>query len=441
MKQLRLSFLSLLSLFATSVIVHAESPADDKGYEPNIYMVAHKHDKHAHDTKSIHHDVASDFSETARHGFQQMHNPQFIFSTPDKRFSLGIGGSVTLRTSYDFKGAMGNIDFVPYDIPMNNRYANRQRIMMDASTSRLFLKAIVNTERLGRIVIYTDMDFRGGDEFSYMPRLRSAYVQFKGFTLGRDVSTFCDLGAAATTIDFQGPNAYNYRFTEMIRFEHSLLNNYLRFGIAAEMPTVDATYGEHFSPIYQRVPDGIAYVQVQWGEHRTSHLRASGVIRDMYLHDNRLGENTTQLGWGVQLSGHIDLGKWVDLYMNGVYSRGITPYIQDLTGSHHDFEYIPNNPTRLQTLPMWGWQAAAQLNIVPERFWLAGGYSEAQLEVNHGALSDSQYRHGQYIFGNAFCRATANLTFALEYLHGSRKDVSGAKNHSNRISIMAQYNF
>ena len=114
-------------------------------------------DKHCdkHREGCMHSDKATKvFAETNRKGFQQPHNPQFIFTTPNDRFMLGIGASVTLRTSYDFMGAMGNIDFVPYDIPMTKNYANRQRVMMDASTSRIFLKGIINTERLGRIVAF-----------------------------------------------------------------------------------------------------------------------------------------------------------------------------------------------------------------------------------------------------------------------------------------------
>ena len=403
-----------------------------------IVIAQHHHYKHH---GGEHCDVKKTFEETSRKGFQQPHIPQFIFTSPNDKFMLGLGASVTLRTSYDFMGAMGNIDFVPYDIPMSKNYANRQRVMMDASTSRIFLKGIINSERLGRIVAFTDIDFRGGDAFSYIPRLRSAYVQVMGFTVGRDVSTFCDLMAAPTTIDFQGPNAYNFRFTEMIRYEHTCWDRHITFGVAAEMPSVTATYGEHYSAIYQRVPDGIAYLQYAWGENRTSHIRVSGVVRDMYLHDNRLGKNITQLGWGVQLSGHIELGRWVDLYMNGVYGRGITPYINDLMGTNYDFTYDPKEPTRLQTLPMWGWQAAAQVNIMPNKLWVAGGYSEVHLDKHNGALSDSQYSYGHYIFANAFYNVTRNFTVALEYLHGGRENISNSKGAANRISLMAQYNF
>ncbi len=442
MKQMRLFTLAVI-LIATGTLRSTAQTTyyEVEEYTPTIYMIAVGDTMQEYDPKECRDDIIDDFKETKRHGFQQAHNPQFIFATRNNRFALGIGGMVNLRTSYDFNGAMGNIDFIPYDIPMTKGYSSRQRVMMDASTSKVFMKAIINSRLLGRVVVFTDMDFRGGEQFTYIPRLRSAYVQLCGLTIGRDVTTFCDLAAAPKTIDFQGPNAYNFAFNEMIRYEYSFLRRHLTVGVAAEMPSVNATYGEHFSSIYQRVPDGIAYLQFAWGENRSSHIRATGVIRDMYLHDNLRGRNTTQVGWGVQLSGHIDLGRWVDLYMNGVYGRGITPYIQDLSGSPYDFAYDPQNPERIQTMPMWGWQAAAQINIVPGVCWLSGGYSEVRLEKHNGYLTENQYHKGNYIFGNAFCNVTKNFTVAVEYLHGSRQDMSGKKGDANRVSLMAQYNF
>ena len=442
MKRIKHFALSLLTVAFVMPSAMAQTRVYEvEEYTPTIYMIAVGNELQEYDPEVVRVAIIEDFVETKRHGFQQAHNPQFIFSTRNNRFSLGIGGMVNLRTSYDLKGAVGNIDFVPYDIPMHKGYANQQRVMMDASTSRLFMKAIVNSNTLGRVYVYTDMDFRGGEEFTYIPRLRSAYVNLLGFTIGRDVTTFCDLAAAPTTIDFQGPNAYNFAFNEMIRYERGFVRNHLKVGVAAEMPSVNATYGENFEPIYQRVPDGIAYVQYAWGENKSSHVRLSGVIRDMYLHNKTTGENTTQVGWGAQFSGHIEAGSWVDLYMNGVYGRGITPYIQDLSGAPYDFVYKPEKPTEIHTLPMWGWQAAAQVNIIPSTFWFTGGYSTVRLEVDNSALSENQYKRGEYIFGNLFYNVTPNFTLALEYLHGSREDVSNAHNRANRISVMAQYNF
>lgn len=147
MKRIRLFTVSLFliacgatSLSAQRVIYEVEE------YTPTIYMIAVGETLKEYDPETARQNVIDDFTETKRCGFQQAHNPQFIFSTRNNRFSLGIGGMVNLRTSFDFDGAMGNIDFIPYDIPMSKGYANRQRIMMDASTSRIFAKAIINSE-------------------------------------------------------------------------------------------------------------------------------------------------------------------------------------------------------------------------------------------------------------------------------------------------------
>ena len=205
--------------------------------------------------------ATQDYIETHRPGFQQVEKPQFVFATKNNRFSFSLGGFVSLRAGYDFDGIVDNIDFVTYDIPVHGNYDTRQKLMMDASTSRLFMKAITNTRALGRVVVFMDADFRGGAEGSYTPRLRSAYVSFLGFTLGRDVTTFCDLSAAPTTIDFQGPNAYNFNFATMIRYEYAFADNHLKFGVAAEMPSVSGTYNDNFATLKQRVPDFPAYFQ------------------------------------------------------------------------------------------------------------------------------------------------------------------------------------
>ena len=272
------------------------------------------------------------------------------------------------------------------------------------------------------------------------PEAFAASLREAGFTLGRDVTTFCDLSAAPTTIDFQGPNAYNFNFATMIRYEYAFADNHLKFGVAAEMPSVSGTYNDNFATLKQRVPDFPAYFQYAWGANRDSHIRASGVVRNMYLHNLRTGNNTSLLGWGVQFSGTIKVAQPLRLFMNGVYGKGVTPYIQDLTGSGLDFTPNPENADQIQTMPMWGWQAAAQINLTP-RLFISGGYSTVRVQRSHGFYSDDQYKQGQYIFGNIFYSITPRCKVAGEYLYGSRKDMSNDKGHANRVNVMLQYSF
>ena len=381
-----------------------------------------------------------DHKNATRDGFQQALTPSAIFADKRNTFSFAIGGDVALRAAYSFDRIVNNIDMVPYNIPMTLTPADDQEIRMDASTSRIFIRGIANTKKLGQVHIFMDMDFRGGAMGSYTPRIRSGYVQMLGFTIGRDVSTFCDLTAAPTTIDFQGPNAYNFRFATMIRYEHSFVDNHLKVGAAAEMPSVSGTYGETLMAIPQRVPDFPIYLQYSWGKNRDSHIRASAVFRDMYLYNKARSSEDDLFGWGDQFSGNIHITKYLELFMNGVYGEGVTRYINDLMGSGLDFTPRPNDPTRVQATPMYGWQAAAQINILPNLF-VSGGYSTVSVLKKNGTYSDSMYKQGQYIFGNVFWNLTPRFVLAAEYLYGSRKNMDGNKAHSNRINLLAKYSF
>ena len=423
MKTFRLLIVALLLASSASAQRHMRDGRNGE-YSPTVYLIS------VHEVDTIYNcggcgsrqaaalnrlamdNATQDYIETHRPGFQQSEKPQFVFASKNNRFSFSLGGFVSLRAGYDF----------------------------DGSTSRLFMKAITNTRALGRVVIYMDADFRGGAEGSYTPRLRSAYVSFKGLTLGRDVTTFCDLQAAPTTIDFQGPNAYNFNFATMIRYEVSFARRHMTFGVAAEMPNVSATYGENFKPMHQRVPDFPMYLQYAWGDDRSSHIRASGVIRNPYMHKVSKNSTTSLLGWGVQFSGTIKCCDWFRLFMNGVYGEGITPYIQDLTGSGLDFTPNPEDPSLVRMMPMWGWQAAGQINITP-RLFVSGGYSTVRVQRSHGYYTDDQYKQGQYIFGNIFYSLTPRCKVAGEYLYGSRKDMNSMKNHANRVNVMVQYSF
>lgn len=381
-----------------------------------------------------------DHKNATRNGFQQSSTPSAIFADKRNTFSFAIGGDVALRAAYSFDRTVSNIDMVPYDVPMTRTPADEQEMRLDASTSRLFIRGIANTKKLGQVHIYMDFDFRGGLTGSYTPRIRSGYVSMLGLTIGRDVSTFCDLTAAPTTIDFQGPNAYNFRFATMLRYEYAFLDNHLKVGAAAEMPSVSGTYGETLIAIPQRVPDFPVYFQYSWGKNRESHIRASAVFRDMYLYNKARSTEDDLFGWGVQFSGNIHITKYLQLFMNGIYGEGITRYINDLMGSGLDFTPRPDDPTRVQTTPMFGWQAAAQINLLPNLF-ISGGYSAVTISKKNGIYSDDMYKQGEYAFGNVFWNLTPRFSLAAEYLYASRKNMDKTKAHSNRINLLAKYSF
>ena len=367
MKTVRLFIVALFLTVAASAQPNASSARD--GSSPTVYMISVQETDtlipcewraRAARNRMAMMDAVDDYNQTHRTGFQQPGRPQFLFAHKQNKYSLALGGFIALRTSYDFDGTPSATDFIPSSIPVPGDYASRQRLSMDASTSRIYLKGIANTRALGRVVVYVSTDFRGGAQGSYTPR---------------------------------------------------------------------------------RVPDFPVYFQYAWGAKRDSHFRVTGVVRDLYLHNAATGNNTSLLGWGVQASTCINLARVLTIYGNGVYGEGITNYIQDLSGLGYDFTPDPQDPAKVQTMPMWGWYGAARINILPQRLFISGGYSEAHIQQKHGYFSGDQYRNGQYIFGNIFYNFTSRCSIAAEYLYGSRENREGMKNHANRVSMQVQYNF
>ena len=81
---------------------------------------------------------------------------------------------------------------------------------------------------------------------------------------------------------------------------------------------------------------------------------------------------------------------------------------------------------------MFGWQAAAQINILPNLF-ISGGYSMVQVQHKNGFYADDEYRRGQYVFGNLFYSLSSRCKVAVEYLWATRKNMNGDEpGHLNR---------
>ena len=266
-------------------------------------------------------------------------------------------------------------------------------------------------------------------------------MSFKGLTLGRDVTTFCDLQAAPTTIDFQGPNAYNFNFATMIRYEVSFARRHMTFGVAAEMPNVSATYGENFKPMHQRVPDFPMYLQYAWGDDRSSHIRASGVIRNPYMHkvSKKFDHLAARLGRAVQR--YDQVLRLVPALHERRLRRGHHPLYSgpDGFGARLHAQSRRSVARAHDADVGLAGRRADQHHAAPVRFGrLFDRPRAAQPRLLHRRPVQAG---GQYIFGNIFYSLTPRCKVAGEYLYGSRKDMNSMKNHANRVNVMVQYSF
>ena len=363
--------------------------------------------------------------------------PRFLIADKKANAIFAIGGFVKFRTAYDFTSVMPNKDFVPSQISMYKNLSNEQRMLMDASTSRLFFETVIKTGSGGPLKAYVEADFRGAGNTL---RLRQAYISYYGFKFGQSTTTFCDLGAAFNTIDFEGPNAYTYGRNLMIQYTHQWASG-LSIGAALEYPVINATYNNYSASVYQRIPDIPVYLQYQWGEGiKQSHIRLSAILRNMYYTDLNSMTNVDKVGWGVQASGSFAIGNAVRLYGQFVYGEGLAEYVQDLQGLPYDMVGSKGVMGSMVNLPVMAYFAGAQFNITPQ-IPLTVGYSQVTLFNREHALPNSDYHIGQYLVANCFYNISRAWSVGVEYLYGMRHDFVEHFGRAQRVQAAIQFNF
>lgn len=368
--------------------------------------------------------------------FQEPKAPRFLLLDSKGRFALGIGGYVKATAEYDFGGISDDVDFYPSLIPNKGQTYVRNQFQMDATTSTIFLKLVGRTKNLGEFIVYTAGDFRGGDKVF---ALRNAYISFLGFTAGYDYGSFLDLAAMPPTIDFAGPNGMTIYHATQVRYEHTFPGGF-QFGIGVEMPVVDGITNQHVQISKQRMPNFPAYIQYGWNQ--SSHIRLAGIVRNM-TYDNLVARKAESIaGWGVLAATTFNLGSRLNVFAEGVYGRGISQFLNDLSNLDVDIVPNPDKGGRMEVLPMMGWYAGLRYNFSPKVF-ISSTYSQSRLYSKNDfpQTPSDRYRYGQYLVANIFYNVTSNLQLGAEYLRGWRTDFDREKRHANRINLSAQYNF
>ena len=90
MKQMRLLAFAALMVAAGTFTSRAQDGHHRRhDYTPTIYTIGADDNTKEYDPKEHRDNTIDDFKETHRRGFQQAHNPQFIFATRNNSFALG----------------------------------------------------------------------------------------------------------------------------------------------------------------------------------------------------------------------------------------------------------------------------------------------------------------------------------------------------------------
>lgn len=358
----------------------------------------------------------------------------------DKKFYVGLGGAVKGTASFDWGNVLDNPnEFVVSALPMTRKKGDGGLYQVSAQQTELYLTAGYNPGDKYEVTAYVNGRFLGSN---YGFQLENAYVSFFGFTAGYGYGLFCDTWAAPNTIDYEGPNAMLAVPNGILDYRHKF--GHWTVGIGAELPIASFTTADHNYKVNQRIPD--FPLMVQYNLPGGGHIGGAVILRGLQYRNDVRHKNEAVCGWGVRFSGTGTIAGPLGFCFQGAYGRGMTSYIQDLTGGGLDL--VPKggdleNSGSMKAVEAFGLMGGLTYNFSPTVSANAC-YSHVRTYPDRyagGTAWANQYSYGQYALCNVMWNIKSYLTWGLEYIYGRRVNMDSAQTHDNRLQTMLQVSF
>ena len=331
--------------------------------------------------------------------------------------NVKVGGFAKLDIIQDFD-AIGSTDvFNPSTIPLDGTESRNFRA--HARWTRLNLDVRQRTV-LGDASVFVEADFFGEH---HGVRLRDAYGSIGPWLAGRSFSTFIDETIIPDQVDIEAPRALLIARRAQLRWTQSLLDiDGLEYSVAIEDPAPGfaPSQGEFDASL----PDFITRVRY---DSRLCHLQAAG-FGSHADYTSIAGLKSDDVAWGVNLTGRLqvldaDAISWEFAWGEGLQRfRGVQSYLI-IDG-------------RLRAIPNHGWFIGYEhewSSVLKSVFT----YAEAQVGDIPQFLDLGSFT--SYLATNLLWQPDDSFRIGIEYLYGTRKDMSGRRGEAHRIQIGVWY--
>jgi hypothetical protein len=344
---------------------------------------------------------------------------------------LKIGGYIRTDAIYDTADLGNRNQFRPESIPTPN--SNTNNYNMSIRASRLTLESRTDTS-LDVLRTYFEVDFVGPGSNVEL-RIRHFWGQLKNVLVGQAWSTFSDSDVIPETADFNGPNAWIFRFNPQIRYTYAL-NSADNLMLSVEQPNGRIPGATPLSnePITSTNPMPDFVVRYRH-ETNDNHFNTAAVFRSIGGEVTGTGQTSHVFGYGVMTSGLFRLQGRDNVLFQAVYGEGITRYFNDTGGLNLDAGFTSTGELKAQ--PAYGGHASIQ------HWWndkwrsnLTYGY----LKVNTTDLSPGNtYNRTQYFDGNLMYSPGNRFTVGGGIIWGQRVDKNNVAGEGFRINFVVQY--
>jgi len=342
-------------------------------------------------------------------------------------------GFVRLNATLDFQD-MGNSDlFRPALIPIGAPAKSAPHLFFSAKQSRLGLKVektIKGRPIEGRI----EADFHSNaDQPGGLVRLRHAYFQYRGWTVGQTWSNFYDIESRAKIVDFEGANSAALYRVPQLRYTFSIGEQAIMLSL--ENPIEQLTVTDSMEVSKQLLPDLVAAWKYRWG--KSNFVKVAALARQLRYerpaddHPESM-ELASLWAGGLMASAKVKTTAHDYLKLQVVGGQGLARYIRGVRNLGYD-AICKSDCTELEAIGIMGGFVAYEHSWA-ERWSstvLLGGVDIQQ--VDELAADDLDY----CIYGSAniFYSPVPDVSVGLEYLHGEKRELSGRTGEANRVQM------
>lgn len=369
----------------------------------------------------------------------------------DGEWSLNLYGHAMLDMGYQFNQNDPNwFDVLrPTRLPaFENQYGDDGSWFSSVRQSRFGVTSTVPT-RAGDL--YTLFEFElfgvGADEGQTTFRLRHAYGELGQFGAGQYWSGFMDIDVFPNSIEYWGPSGMIFYRNIQARWTPWRADDGSRFVITLEQPggsgdegvLADLIEAEGVRGDFE-LPDLAAHYRVagDWG-----HLQAAAILREIRwvdTVDDAIDLSGDELGWGINLSTNVNLGRHV-FRGSLTYGEGIQNYFNDSTA---DIGIAlrpdrPELPIAGEAIPVLGLVAFLDLNW-SDRWTSTIGYSLQDNDLPDLA-ADTSFERGQYALANLLYHPAPNMFFGPEIQWAQRDNYGPFSSDDFRVQFSAKYLF
>lgn len=268
---------------------------------------------------------------------------------------------------------------------------------------------------------------------AYNLAMRRGFITYDNWLFGQEWTNFQYTAALPETTDYIGVSEGTVFVRQMqVRYTKKLSDK-LALSVAAENPETSTFTPAAVENKDDRVPD--ATIRLNYAS-KVGEFSLAGLVRQLTVEAGAVSDSAT--GWGLSFAGKLPFGanKRHDLRFMVTKGDGIGRYV----GVNFAPDALVNATTgQLDTTDILAGFAALRLGLTDKlRTNLMASFQD--VDYGAGAALDSSEKAWS-VAGNLFYSPVKNFDLGIEYRHGERELLSGAKGQLDRLEFAAKYSF